>query len=216
MKRQSWSWLIVGALGLAVSSLCANAEEEYVLDHFEVLSVAVSPGSSFLIGKFSTENTDFGKLKKEKQRETAAMMKRAAPSAFTESLRTRLEEAGLFEEVEVHDGGVLPETAFLLEGKFTVLNPGNRSKRYWAMGAAGKSKICIVGRVLDAEGAELIAFDDCRTGIGLWTYGGNAAGLMMADVDHTAEALVQNLAKWIGGELPVTVAGDQPVETSRK
>jgi len=208
MKKHSRRWVLIGVLSLALGGLC-QASEGYVLDRYEVKSAAVSSDSPILIRNFSTENTDFGKLKKDVQKETAAMMKRAAPSALAESLKSRLAESGVFGEVGDYDDGELAEGTLLLEGEFTVLNPGNRAKRYWAMGAAGKSRICFVGRVLDADGAEVITFEDCRTGAGLWTVGGNSAGLMMADLDHAAEALTTVLAAWARGELPVGAAGGE-------
>jgi len=206
MRKHSWRWIVTGALLFAFAGLC-QAAEEYVLDRYEVKSAAASSNAPILIKDFSTENTDFGKLKKEKQQETASMMKRAAPSAFTESLKTRLDESGAFGNVGEYGDDPAAEGSLLLEGEFTVLDPGNRAKRYWAMGAAGKSRICFVGRVRDAGGAEMVTFEDCRTGIGLWTVGGNSAGLMMADLDHAAEALTNVLAAWARGELPVGVAG---------
>jgi len=200
--------MVMAVLSLAFGGLC-QASDEYVLDRYEVKSAAVSPGAPFLIGSFSTENTDFGPLKKEVQKETAAMMKRAAPSAFGESLRSRLDESDAFGEIVEYDGGEVPEGSLMIEGEFTVLNPGNRAKRYWAMGAAGKSRICFAGRVLDSDGAEAVTFEDCRTGAGLWTVGGNSAGLMMADIDHAAEALTTVLVAWVRGMLPVGVGGGE-------
>lgn len=209
MKEHSWRRVVIGALIFAFAGLC-QAAEEYVLDRYEVKSAAASSNSPVLIKDFSTENTDFGKLKKEKQKETASMMNRAAPSAFTESLKTRLDESGAFGKIGEYSDDAVAEGSLVIEGEFTVLNPGNRAKRYWAMGAAGKSKICFAGRVLDAGGAEMVTFEDCRTGIGFWTVGGNSAGLMMADLDHAAEALAQVLAAWARGELPVGVGGKSP------
>ena len=131
MRKQSRRWIVVGVLLFAFAGLY-QAAEEYVLDRYEVKSAAVPSASPILIKDFSTENTDFGKLKKETQKETASMMKRAAPSAFTESLKTRLDESGVFGETSEYDDGELAEGSLLLEGEFTVLNPGNRAKRYWA------------------------------------------------------------------------------------
>lgn len=209
MRRHAGRWILTGVLSLAFAGLC-QAAQGYVLDRYEVKSAAVSPGSPILIGDFSTENTDFGKLKKAKQKETAAMMRRAAPSAFGESLKNRLAESGAFGEIGDYDGGEVPPGSLLLEGEFTVLNPGNRAKRYWAMGAAGKSRTCFLGRVLDADGEEVVTFEDCRTGAGLWTMGGSSSGLMMADLDHAAEALTTVLAAWARGTLPVGVGGESP------
>jgi len=202
MKKYYWRWVVIGVVSLAYGGLC-QASEGYVLDSYEVKSAAESSRSPILISDFSVENTNFGKLKKEKQKETAAMMKRAAPSAFTESLRSRLDESGVFGEIGDYDEGEVAEGSLLLEGEFTILNPGNRASRYWSSGAAGKSQICFVGRVLNADGAEVVTFKDCRKGVGFWTMGGNSSGLMMEDLDHAAEALTNVLTAWVRGELPV-------------
>jgi hypothetical protein len=210
MKKHAWGWIVIGILSLAFGGLC-QASEGYVLDQYEVKSATVSSGSPILIKDFSTENTYFGKLKKEKQKETAAMMKRAAPSAFTESLKSRLDESGVFGEIGDYDDGEVTEGSLLIEGEFTVLNPGNRAARYWSSGLGGKSEICFVGRVLNADGAKAVTFEDCRNGIGFWSVGGESSGLMMADLDHAAEALTTVLAAWVRGELPVGVAsGESP------
>jgi hypothetical protein len=202
MKEHPWRWIVIGFLSLALVSLCP-ASEGYVLDHYVVKIAAESKESSILISKFSVEKTNFGKLKKEKQKETAAMMRRAAPSAFMESLKTRLDESGVFGEIGEYDDGEVAEGTVLLEGEFTILNPGNRASRYWSSGAAGKSQICLVGRVLNADGVEMVTFEDCRKGVGFWSVGGSSSGLMMEDLDHSAEALTKVLTAWVRGELPV-------------
>ena len=80
MENLSWRWVGICVLGFAVAALCHA--EGYVLDRYVVKTTEVAEGSTLLIGDFSTENADFGKVKKEAQKETAAMMKRAAPSAL--------------------------------------------------------------------------------------------------------------------------------------
>jgi hypothetical protein len=123
-------------------------------------------------------------------------------------LISRLTESGVFGEIGEFGDGELPEGSFLIQGEFTVLNPGNRAARYWASGMAGKAKICFVGRVLAADGVEAVTFQDCRKGSGFWTFGGNSAGLMMADIDHAAEALTAVLTAWGRGELLVPARDD--------
>ena len=66
MTKHLRGWIVMGALSLAFAGLC-QASEGYVLDQYDVKSTTVSPGAPIVIGKFSTENTDFGKLKKEVQ-----------------------------------------------------------------------------------------------------------------------------------------------------
>lgn len=79
MHWQSRRWLLVGLLGFATGSLC-QASEGYVLDDYEVKSAAEATGLPIVIKDFTVDSTDFGKLKKDKQKETAAMMKRALAS----------------------------------------------------------------------------------------------------------------------------------------
>jgi hypothetical protein len=203
--KKFWIWGAIGGMTLGVA-LSSMAEEMIIVDRYEVKVAEVSADTRMAIKEFSTENTDFGKLKKEKQKETAGLMKRAAPPAYQEAVMRRLSEYGAFKEVEAYQEGDSVEADLFLEGEFTILNPGNRAKRYWAMGASGKSRICVAGRIVDADGKEMLNFEDCRTGIGFWTVGGNSAGLMMADIDHSGEYLADFMTAWVKGELPALVS----------
>ena len=91
----------------------------------------------------------------------------------------------------------------LLEGEFTVLNPGNRNKRYWVGMGAGKSKVCVAGRVVTAGGEVLGRFSDCRSGSGMMAFtGGRSEGMMSNDVFRCAVNIADFLGAWATGRLP--------------
>ena len=55
-------------------------------------------------------------------------MKTMAPISFREALIKRLAEAGTFAEVRALDEGEIAANRLVVEGRFTVLNPGSRGK----------------------------------------------------------------------------------------
>ena len=182
---------------------------EIKVDRYEVKSSSVPAGATVLFKDFSVENTDFGKMKKDKQKETVSVMKDTAPMAFREAFVRRLSENAPFAAVEVHEGGDVPAGSLLVEGEFTALNPGSRGKRYLVGMGAGRSKICIAGHVVDADGEELVKFEDCRSGNLGW-FGGRSEGMMSQDVYQSAQNLANFLTAWVKQELPTLVTKKRP------
>jgi len=190
---------------LAALAAAATAAEEkagvYPVDQGRVVAAAPA-GPSLIVKVFSTENTDFGTGEdesKEKKHAVAEQMKSTAPPAMSQSLVTQLQESKAFASVAAFEEGKVPEGALVLEGEFTMLNPGSRGKRYWVGFGAGKSKICVKGRVVDAAGKELVTFNHCRVGVMGW-FGGRAEGMMFTDVAATAEKVSAFLTGWSKGE----------------
>ena len=132
-----------------------------------------------------------------------------APMSFREAFVRRLSENAPFAAVEVHEGGDVPAGSLLVEGEFTALNPGSRGKRFAVGMGAGRSKICIAGHVVDADGEELIKFEDCRSGNLGW-FGGRSEGMMSQDVYLSAQNLANFLTAWVKQELPTLVTKKRP------
>jgi hypothetical protein len=176
--------------------------DEIKLDSYRVLG-DLQPESAILVKVFGTDNADFGKLKKERQKETAENMKSVAPLSLQQSLVQRLTSEGPFGEVAAHSEGEPAADAIVVEGEFTMLNPGNRNKRYWVGAGAGKSKVCVEGRVSTAGGELLGTFADCRSGSGMLAFtGGRAEGMMSNDVFKCAVNIADFLSTWAAGQLP--------------
>jgi len=195
----------------------ASPAEEVKLDLCKVAVPQIAADSTIFIKTFSTDNVDLGtgkKKHKEKARETAESMKEMAPSAFTAAFISHLKKEGQFLEVlkygegETGAGesgeGQLGEGALLVEGEFTLLNPGSRGKRHWVGFGAGKSKICVKGHVVNAQQEELATFEDCRSG-NLGLFGGRAEGMMVTDIYKGAYYLADFMVTWAKGDLPTSV-----------
>ena len=197
--------LVTTACTLALSASVTAIAAEIKLDSYRVNQSQASADAKVLVRAFDSTEADLGKQKKERQKETAKNMQTMAPIAFRAALVQRLSEAGGFAEVLALDEGEIPANSLVVEGRFTVLNPGNRAKRYWGGFGAGKAKVCIEGRVLNPEGEELATFADCRSGTGMLSFaGGKAEGMMSNDVYKAAFNSAEFLSLWAKDQLPAT------------
>ena len=172
------------------------------LDHATVFQDTISREVPVRIRPFSTEDADLGtgaKKNKPKYQQIAKEMQETAPGLLQTGLIQNLKELG-FVDVEPVDGAQpIPEECYVIEGEFTVLNPGSQAKRYWAGFGAGKSRVCSTGRVVDAEGNLLLEFDHCRhEAMGL--FGGESEGQMAKDSHATGAHLAEFMAKWADGD----------------
>jgi hypothetical protein len=205
MSRNSHRFAAV-AVATALSAWLAAGAAEVKIDAYEVQQSQAPADSTVLVRAFDSSEADLGKQKKKRQQETAQNMQTMAPIAFREALVQRLSEAGTYAEVRALDEGEVAPNSLVVEGRFTVLNPGNRAKRYWGGFGAGKAKVCVEGRVVDAEGVELATFSDCRSGTGMFSFaGGKAEGMMSNDVYKAAFNTAEFLSLWAKGQLPSTV-----------
>ena len=195
---------VIGVLTLSAS--VAALADEVKLDSYRVEESSAPADVTVLVKAFDASKADLGKQKKPRQRETAQNMQSMAPLAFREGLVQRLSESGAFDEVMAFDEGEIPGNALVVAGRFTVLNPGNRAKRYWAGFGAGKSRVCIEGSVVDAEDNQLATFSDCRSGTGMFSFGGGKSeGMMSNDVYKAAFNTADFMAQWARGQLPSLV-----------
>lgn len=201
--------LIAVAISLGAVAAAPVQAIEIKVDRYEVKSSTVPAGATVLFKDFSVENTDFGKMKKDSQKEAVDVMKNTAPMAFREAFMRRLSESAPFEAVEIHEGDDVPAGSLLVEGEFTALNPGSRTKRYLVGMGSGRSKICIAGHVVDADGEELLKFEDCRSGNLGW-FGGRSEGMMSQDVYLSAQNLADFLTAWAKQELPTLATKKRP------
>jgi len=186
------------------STLAAPLAAEVKLDSYRVSRDTAPAGSTVRVRTFDASEADLGKQQKERHKEIARNMQLIAPIAFREALIQRLSESGAYASVAaLDDDEANPEEGLLVEGRFTQLNPGSRTKRYMVGFGAGKARVCIEGRVLDAAGNELAVFNDCRSGTGMVSFvGGKAEGMMSNDVYKAAFNVADFLAQWAKGELP--------------
>ncbi len=177
---------------------------EINLDRYHAISTDISE-TTILVETFTTEGADLGsgaRKQKKKAYETAKIMKETAPRMYSEALRSRLTESGVFDTVIELTDDASRANALIIEGRFTKLSPGSRTKRWMVGMGAGKSKICIEGRLLNAAGEELATFEDCRSGVGAWSFaGGRAEGMMSNDIYQSAFGLADFVAIVARGEI---------------
>jgi hypothetical protein len=172
--------------------------EDGTIDHAIVYAGSISIDQPVRIRLFDSTNADVGKTGEKKYAHVATMMKLTAPTSLMRQLIVDLKAGGFQDVSELAEGDDNPENAIVIEGEFTMLNPGSKAKRYWAGMGAGKSKTCVKGQVLDAGGEVLIDFDHCRIGaIGL--FGGDAAKQMTTDAMRTGTRLGRFLVECAHG-----------------
>jgi len=208
MNHRTWQCVAVLVLvvGFAVAGAARDKDDKgkssssYPVDRGQVLAAPLS-GAKLVIKQFSTENADFGTAKKKakkKAQDVAEQMEATAPPALAQSIVNHLEDENVFESVSLYRDGEDLEDAMVLEGEFTVLNPGSRGKRYWVGMGAGRSRICVNGHVAGPGCETLLTFDHCRSGAMGW-FGGRAEGMMFTDVAGTAEKITAFLEGWGAG-----------------
>ena len=96
-------------------------------------------------------------------------------------------------------GSPRPGGTLLVEGKFVQLDPGSRTKRYFAGFGAGKSSVKVSGTVKDSTGLTLATFQQRRIG-SMGMGGGDSLGKLMSDSRSIGEDIAKFLAKWARGE----------------
>ena len=83
-------------------------------------------------------------------------MQNEGPRVLAERFVSTLEKGGPFKSARVFNADEkAPERALFVEGKFVALDPGSRTKRYFAGFGAGKSSVKVVGAVKDSTGRTL-------------------------------------------------------------
>jgi hypothetical protein len=200
-NRRKLVAVLLVALGGAGAAL---AKEAVKVDTYQVFAANDSSASVLLVKPFTLDNTDFGKMKKKRQQEVVDNMSQIAPLAFKQVLIQKLSEMGGFSKVAEYEDGEVPESALVVEGEFTVLNPGSRGKRFWVGMGAGKSKTCVSGHVVTVAGEQRVTFEDCRSGTGMWSFaGGRTEGMMSNDIYLSAINLAEFIGAWVQGEVAV-------------
>ncbi len=95
---------------------------------------------------------------KPKHVAAAKQMQQNAPGILAEQMVKELKALQHFADVHLDSGDARAEGSIVLEGRFTVLNPGSKAKRYFAGFGAGKEVMEIEGVIKDAAGAVLAEF----------------------------------------------------------
>ena len=138
------------------------------------------------------------KLGKAKHQDTARLMAGTAPHLLAVDIVEGMRDGGfskvILEETTTTEVELSPGELALL-GRFTELNPGSQATRLWIGLGAGKSKVCIEGRLMDSNNRSVGEFSDCRSGLG-W---GSSAGEMENSTQSIGNDIAKLLTGWANG-----------------
>lgn len=175
------------------------------LDNIQVFVAALeqAPGLAVVIKPFDASAADLGtggKDGKDARQEEAKAMQNEGPRVLAERFVSTLEKSGPFKSVRVLKADeAVPDGALVVEGKFVTLDPGSRTKRYFAGFGAGKSSVKVAGGVKDSTGRTLATFEQRRIGT-MGMGGGDSLGKLMSDSRSIGEDIAKFLARWARGE----------------
>jgi Domain of unknown function (DUF4410) len=179
--------------------------EDGVLDNIQLFVAALEQAPTLVVAikPFDASAVDLGtggQGGKEARQQEAKTMVNEGPRVLGERFVAALEKSGPFKSVRVLKADeAVPEGALLVEGKFVTLDPGSRTKRYFAGFGAGKSSVKVAGAVKDSAGHTLATFEQRRIGA-MGMGGGDSLGKLMSDSRSIGEDIAKFLARWARGE----------------
>jgi hypothetical protein len=178
--------------------------EDGVLDKISlfVASLDRAPDLTVTIRPFDASKADLGTggaEGKEARQNEAKTIQNEGPRMLAERFAATLEK-GPFQSVRVLAAGdAVPAGALLVEGTFDTIDPGSRTKRYFAGFGAGKSSVKVSGTLKDASGKTLASFEQRRVGA-MGMGGGDSLEKLTSDARSIGEDIGKFLARWARGE----------------
>ncbi len=203
---------LIGTLVLLVAGLGSTMEarkkkdpmhvRDGVLDEIDLRVAAIERSIPVVIRTFPADKAELGTGEeggKENRVEAAQSMQKLAPDLLKEALKKALAESGVFGALITDDGGTVPEGAVVIEGRFVLIDPGSRAKRYWVSFGAGKSGVGVAGTVKDSAG-ELLASFKHRKHSGIGVGGGDYIKFMSDDTKDVGKDIARFLTGWATGK----------------
>jgi len=191
--------LLLGGAGVAAAPLTVD---EGILDHLVVHTTELPKDSGLLISLFSAEKADLGtgdttEDKYQKRKDAAESIQKKGPVILASQIVTELTGKATFSYVK-EAGGEIPSDALVVEGRFTVIQPGSRAKRWLVGFGKGKSGVQVEGTVKNAKGELLAEFTHMRnSGIGL--AGGDYEKFLTDDTRDVGIDIAEFLRRWASG-----------------
>jgi hypothetical protein len=179
--------------------------EDGVLDRIELFAPSLENPKTLtvVIKPFDATTADLGtggKEGKKARQEEAQAMQEQGPKVLSTRFVDALQGKDVFKAVRVAaENDALDEPAIVVEGKFVTLDPGSRTKRYFAGFGAGKSSVKVTGTIKDASGKTLATFTQRRVGA-MGFGGGDSLGKLMSDSRKIGEDIAEFLSKWARGD----------------
>lgn len=153
------------------------------------------------VRRFSVEGVNIGTGApggKEDAMAEAARIQKEGPDLFATACADRLKKLAYFTKVELLDAAVqAPAQAIVIEGRFTILDPGDNRKRHVVGMGSGKTTTAIEGQVKDGGGQLLAEFVQDRFGA---TAKGNGIDLLIKDSKSLGEDVANFLDAWARGK----------------
>ncbi len=178
--------------------------EDGALDRIQLFVAALEQPAerTVIIKPFTTDSTDLGtggKEGKDARQKEAQTMLREGPRVLAENFVATLAKGGFKAVRALEEGQAIPAGAIVVEGRFDQMDPGSRTKRYFAGFGAGKSSVKVTGAVKESGGRTLATFEQRRIGT-MGVGGGDSLGKLMSDSRSIGEDIAKFLAKWARGE----------------
>ena len=163
------------------------------VDRAAVSESGIGRDSPLHVQLFDATHADLGK---PKHRDTAELLARSAPHLLAVDIVESLRDAGFSNVLLDEAVATSLQKNLTLTGSFTDLNPGSQAARAWIGFGAGKSKVCVEGRVADASGEVLAEFSHCRQGLG-W---GDSSAQMANSAVSVGDSIATFLTEWANGD----------------
>ncbi len=191
--------LVVAAPLEALRAESPTRIEDGALDWIE-LHADVPDGAPVVVELFAAGRADLGtgaEGGKPKRVEIAKMMQADGPRLLADSLVAERRHKG-FSDVRLASADDAPDGAVVIQGRFTILDPGSKAKRYWAGFGAGKGSVEVEGSVKTASGDLLAKFRQKRITV-MGVVGGNYRKKMTSDCKSIGEDIADFLHRWSEG-----------------
>ncbi len=195
--------LLVAGPGLLIAGDEVNREiERGLLSWIHLQSGPPGPDVAIVVRPFDASAADLGtgaEGGKPKHVAAAKQMQQDAPGILAEQMVKELKALGYFADVHPDSGEAPAESSIVLEGRFTVLNPGSKAKRYFAGFGAGREVLQIEGVIKDAAGAVLAEFRQERISV-MGGFGGDYQKKMNAGMRRFGKDVATFLHAWSTGK----------------
>lgn len=176
--------------------------DDGALDSIHLKVASLPQGLPIFVKPFSTEGVDLGSGAeggKDTRVEAAKAIVNLGPEMLLKALQTSLREGATFQILPDPNTAALPAEYLVIEGKFLVIDPGSRAKRYLVGFGAGKSGVRVTGTVKDSSGKVLAEFTHMKNS-GAGVAGGDYTKFLSDDTKDVGKDIGKFLIRWAAGE----------------
>jgi hypothetical protein len=186
MKKRFKGAYVLVLMSLAVTAVESN---DGSVDHATLHGNAISRDAAIVVHAFDSSGAKIGK---SKHADTAQRAAELAPHLLAVDIVETLRDHG-FTAVTLSDSSAAENSsAMQLVGEFTEINPGSQAARAWIGFGAGASKVCVSGKLLNADGKTVGEFKDCEKGLG-W---GNSSTQTTGEASNIGVNIATQLNRW--------------------